>query len=153
MALCGVCSTPNLPNLQVFRSVRNSSIGYKRNHSLWQLRSSSFRAKSVIFHCSSSLRQSPSNVEEIDDNPSVSLEDESAHVMQFKWSDFRILDRVSIGHGGRVLPNLMIVKCFLSFFWISFSLTFTFLQADELVFEAIVQVPDRSVSKIGRAHV
>jgi hypothetical protein len=58
-------------------------------------------------------------VEEIDDNPSVSLEDESAHVMQFKWSDFRILDRVSIGHGGR---------------------------ADELVFEAIVQVPDRSVS-------
>jgi len=85
-------------------------------------------------------------VEDIDDNPSVSLEDESAHVMQFKWSDFRILDRVSIGHGGRVLPNLMIVKCFLSFFWISFSLTFTFLQADELVFEAIVQVPDRSVS-------
>ncbi|CAL9243376.1 unnamed protein product [Arabidopsis halleri] len=118
MALCGVCTTPNLPNLQVFRSVRNSSIGLKRNHSLRQS-TSSFRAKVVRFNCSSSLRPSSSNVEEIDEdvhnNPSVSLDGESANVMQFKWSDFKILDCVSIGHGGR---------------------------ADELVFEAIVQVPD-----------
>lgn len=107
MALCGVCSTPNLPNLQVFRSVRNSSIGLKRNHGLWQS-TSSFRAKVVKFHCSSSLRPSSSNVEEIDEdvdnNPSVSLDGESANVMQFKWSDFKILNCVSIGHGGRVLP-------------------------------------------------
>ena len=37
---------------------------------------------------------------------SVSVEDESAHVMQFKWNDFKILDRVSIGHGGRVNTHL-----------------------------------------------
>lgn len=105
MALCGVCSTPNLPNLQVLRSGRNSRIGLKRNRSLWQS-TSSFPGK---FHCSSSLKPSSSNVDEIDEdvhknNLSVSVEDGSAHVKQFMWSDFKILDRVSIGHGGRVLP-------------------------------------------------
>uniref|UniRef100_A0A1J3JXV7 Putative plastid-lipid-associated protein 14, chloroplastic n=1 Tax=Noccaea caerulescens TaxID=107243 RepID=A0A1J3JXV7_NOCCA len=117
MALCGVCWTPNLRNLEVLQSAKNSNTGLKRNRRLWQLTST----KSVTFHrCSSSLKSPSSNVEmEEEDvqsnNPSVSMEDESAHVKQFKWNDFKILDRVSIGHGGR---------------------------ADELVFEAVVQVPD-----------
>ncbi|XP_010482738.1 PREDICTED: probable plastid-lipid-associated protein 14, chloroplastic [Camelina sativa] len=116
MALCGVFSTPNLPNLQVLRN--SSIVGLKRNRSLWQP-TSSIRAKPVKFRCSSSLKPSSSDVEEIDEDvgngSSVSVDDGSAHVKQFMWSDFKILDRVSIGHGGR---------------------------ADELVFEAIVQVPD-----------
>uniref|UniRef100_A0A1J3CK49 Putative plastid-lipid-associated protein 14, chloroplastic n=1 Tax=Noccaea caerulescens TaxID=107243 RepID=A0A1J3CK49_NOCCA len=113
MALCGVCWTPNLRNLEVLQSAKNSNTGLKRNRRLWQLTST----KSVTFRrCSSSLKSPSSNVEmEEEDvqsnNPSV----ESAHVKQFKWNDFKILDRVSIGHGGR---------------------------ADELVFEAVVQVPD-----------
>uniref|UniRef100_A0A1J3F0Q9 Putative plastid-lipid-associated protein 14, chloroplastic n=1 Tax=Noccaea caerulescens TaxID=107243 RepID=A0A1J3F0Q9_NOCCA len=117
MALCGVCWTPNLRNLEVLQSAKNSNTGLKRNRRLWQLTST----KSVTFRgCSSSLKSPSSNVEmEEEDvqskNPSVSMEDESAHVKQFKWNDFKILDRVSIGHGGR---------------------------ADELVFEAVVQVPD-----------
>uniref|UniRef100_A0A1J3HQV2 Putative plastid-lipid-associated protein 14, chloroplastic n=1 Tax=Noccaea caerulescens TaxID=107243 RepID=A0A1J3HQV2_NOCCA len=117
MALCGVCWTPNLRNLEVLQSAKNSNTGLKRNRRLWQLTS----RKSVTFRgCSSSLKSPSSNVEmEEEDvqsnNPSVSMEDESAHVKQFKWNDFKILDRVSIGHGGR---------------------------ADELVFEAVVQVPD-----------
>ncbi|VVB15820.1 unnamed protein product [Arabis nemorensis] len=118
MALCGVCSTPNLRDLEVLQSVRNSSsiVGFKRNRSLWQP-TSSVLAKSVKFRCSSSLKSSSSNVEMEEDahNTSPSVENESAHVKQFVWNDFKILDRVSIGHGGR---------------------------ADELVFEAIVQVPD-----------
>ncbi|KAL0734596.1 hypothetical protein Bca4012_010806 [Brassica carinata] len=117
MALCGVCSTPNLRGLELLQSARSSSIGLKRNRSLCRHpTSSSFRAKPVRLSCSSS---SSSNVEMEEDvrngSSSVSVEDESAHVMQFKWNDFKILDRVSIGHGGR---------------------------ADELVFEAVVQVPD-----------
>ncbi|CAH2070104.1 unnamed protein product [Thlaspi arvense] len=114
MALCGVCSTPNLRNLEVFQSAKNSSIGLRRNRGLWQPTSS----VPVKFRCSSSLKSSSSSMEmeeDVQNNPSVSVEDESAHVKQFKWNDFKILDRVSIGHGGR---------------------------ADELVFEAIVQVPD-----------
>ena len=99
MALCGVSSTPNL---QLLQSARNSSIGLKRNRSLCHPTSSSYRAKPVKLRCSSSS----SNVEMEDDvgngSSSVSVEDESAHVMQFKWNDFKILDRVSIGHGGRV---------------------------------------------------
>lgn len=113
MALCGVYSTPNLRSFQV---LHNSSIGLKRNRSnLWQPTSS----LSVKFHCSASVKPSSSNVEEMDEDVQnsslVSVEDESAHVKQFKWSDFKILDRVSIGHGGRVLlPNLILVLvCFL----------------------------------------
>lgn len=106
MALCGVCSTPTLRDLEVLQSVRNSSsIGFKRTHSLWQ----TTNAKPVNFRCSSSLKSSSSNVEMEEDaqntSPSVSsVENESAHVKQFVWNDFKILDRVSIGHGGRVLP-------------------------------------------------
>lgn len=95
MALCSVYSTPNLQNLQV---LHNSSIGFKRNRSLWQP-TSAFLAKSVKFHCSASLKPSSYNVEEMDEDVQ-----NSTHVMQFKWTDFKILDRVSIGHGGRVLP-------------------------------------------------
>lgn len=113
MALCGVSSTPNL---QLLQSARNSNIGLKRNHSLCHPTSSSYRgAKPVRLRCSSSAS---SNVEMEEDvrngSSSVSLEDESAHVMQFKWNDFKILDRVSIGHGGRVciyidITNLIVM--------------------------------------------
>lgn len=106
MALSGVCWTPNLRNLQVLQSGRNSSIGLKRNRSLWQP-TSSVRAKPLKLACSSSLKPPSSNVEmdeDVHNSPSVSVGNESPHVMQFMWSDFKILDRVSIGHGGRVLP-------------------------------------------------
>ncbi|CAN8302048.1 unnamed protein product [Cochlearia groenlandica] len=118
MALCGVCSTTNLRDSEVFQSAKSSRIGLKRSRSLWR-HTSSVRSKPVRFSCSSSLKSSSANVEmdeeDVQNSPSVLVDDESAHVVQFKWNDFKILDRVSIGHGGR---------------------------ADELVFEAIVQVPD-----------
>lgn len=119
MALCGVSSTPNLRSLELLQYARSSSIALKRNRSLCHPTSSSYRAKPVRLRCSSSNVEMEEDVRN-SSSSSVSVEDESsAHVMQFKWNDFKILDRVSIGHGGR---------------------------ADELVFEAVVQVPDRSVS-------
>ncbi|XP_061345695.1 probable plastid-lipid-associated protein 14, chloroplastic [Gastrolobium bilobum] len=56
--------------------------------------------------CCSSLRKaaSASSVESQEDAPStfsVCLEEELDHVIQFKMSDFKILDHVSIGLGGR----------------------------------------------------
>lgn len=125
MALCGVCWTPNL-----LQSAKNSKTGIKRNRRLWQLTST----KSVTFRCSSSLKTPSSNVE-IDEeeedvqsnNPSVSMEDESAHVKQFKWNDFKILDRVSIGHGGRVFAKFG-CRFSLHFYYVGFGFTkFTFL--------------------------
>jgi len=57
--------------------------------------------------CCSSLRSaaSASSMESQEDAPStfsVCLEEELDHVIRFKMSDFRILDSVSIGLGGRV---------------------------------------------------
>lgn len=56
--------------------------------------------------CSSSLRRSASassmeSHEEVPKTSSVCLEEETDHVMRFKMSDFKVLDRVSIGLGGR----------------------------------------------------
>lgn len=57
--------------------------------------------------CCSSLRKaaSASSMESQEDSPSafsVCLEEELDHVIRFKMSDFKILDCVSIGLGGRV---------------------------------------------------
>jgi len=57
--------------------------------------------------CSSSLRRSASassmeSHEEVPKTSSVCLEEETDHVLRFKMSDFKVLDRVSIGLGGRV---------------------------------------------------
>ncbi|KAL3026180.1 hypothetical protein AAZX31_04G217300 [Glycine max] len=56
--------------------------------------------------CCSSLRNaaSASSKESLEDAPttlSVCLEEETDHVIQFKMSDFKILDTVSVGLGGR----------------------------------------------------
>jgi hypothetical protein len=57
--------------------------------------------------CSSSLRRaaSASSMESHEQDPnalSVCLEEETDHVIRFKMSDFKVLDHVSIGLGGRV---------------------------------------------------
>lgn len=57
--------------------------------------------------CSSSPRRaaSASSMESQEDAPStlsVCLEEEPDHVIRFRMSDFKILDHVSIGLGGRV---------------------------------------------------
>ena len=57
--------------------------------------------------CCSSLRNaaSASSKESQEDAPStlsVYLEEETDHVIRFKMSDFKILDTVSVGLGGRV---------------------------------------------------
>ncbi|XP_010521393.1 PREDICTED: probable plastid-lipid-associated protein 14, chloroplastic [Tarenaya hassleriana] len=119
MALCGVCSSPNLGKSEVWYSARNfsaKSVGQKLNRIVWKP-TYSVRTRPVKVRCSSSgTSKSSVEMDEYNQsNVSVSAEDASAHVMQFTWSDFKVLDRVSLGHGGR---------------------------ADELVFEAIVQDPD-----------
>lgn len=57
--------------------------------------------------CSSSLRRAApaSSMESHEEDPntiSVCLEEELDHVTRFKMSDFKVLDHVSIGLGGRV---------------------------------------------------
>ncbi|XP_010049156.1 probable plastid-lipid-associated protein 14, chloroplastic isoform X1 [Eucalyptus grandis] len=67
--------------------------------------------------CFSLLRRSSTPVESkgvTESSPSVSVDEELDHVKKFKMSDFKVLDSVSIGLGGR---------------------------ADEVVFEAIVKDP------------
>lgn len=124
MALCGVSSTPNLRSLELLQYARSSSIALKRNRSLCHPTSSSYRAKPVRLRCSSSNVEMEEDVRN-SSSSSVSVEDESsAHVMQFKWNDFKILDRVSIGHGGRVYTQPLPV--WLSLFFI-FLLLIVFL--------------------------
>lgn len=57
--------------------------------------------------CCSSLRKaaSASSMESQEEAPSalsISMEEELDHVIRFKMSDFKILDRLSVGLGGRV---------------------------------------------------
>ncbi|KAJ8771581.1 hypothetical protein K2173_026758 [Erythroxylum novogranatense] len=110
MALCGIGFTPTSKRVEVW---------YLRGNSVTKLpgRSSMcrqpkivnyFRGNSMRVICLSSVGNAQSA--SID-----SLEEESGHVIRFKKSDFKMIDRASVGLGGRT---------------------------DEVIFEAIVKDPN-----------
>jgi len=108
MALCGTAPNP-VPG--------SNSLVYSPQHLSAKLilpvplrftgQFSNLVRKKCMGVCRSSLRSaaSASSMESQEDAPSafsVCLEEELDHVIRFKMSDFRILDSVSIGLGGRV---------------------------------------------------
>ncbi|KAK2654235.1 hypothetical protein Ddye_014091 [Dipteronia dyeriana] len=109
MALCGLGSSPS-PSLERVEIKRCFSGNISKITS-----KSSISVKRRIFsvNCSSSPSSEKEVVSSVDSKENVvSVEEESGHVMRFKMSDFKVLDRVSVGLAGR---------------------------GDELVFEAIVK--------------
>ncbi|KAL5744811.1 hypothetical protein ACOSQ2_027927 [Xanthoceras sorbifolium] len=103
MALCGISSSPSLERVEKkgFFSGNFSKIPSKSSVSVQ-------RRSFFSVHCSSSGKAvfSVNSKESV-----VAVEEESGHVTRFSMSDFKVLDRVSVGLAGR---------------------------GDELVFEAIV---------------
>ncbi|CAJ1974388.1 unnamed protein product [Sphenostylis stenocarpa] len=107
MALCGTAPNPIAGSNSVAYSAQNLSTKFILPVPLrlvGQL-SNLVRKKRKGVCCSSSRNAaSASSMESREDAPSrfsVCLEEEPDHVIRFKMSDFRILDSVSIGLGGR----------------------------------------------------
>ncbi|XP_038683400.1 probable plastid-lipid-associated protein 14, chloroplastic isoform X2 [Tripterygium wilfordii] len=100
MALCGIAISPSLEISERWGRAGNPSIGLVRS-SCRQL--NLVRRRSCRLQCSSSRNVIPLTDEEEDPGTSLSLsvEQESGHVLRFKMSDFKILNRVSSGLGGR----------------------------------------------------
>lgn len=93
MALVGICPTPT-PGRSLERVERNRFSGGKNLSTLPIL---SLGRRCVSVRCSSFSSSSSAAAAEEE----VSVE-ESGHVMRFKMSDFKVLDRVSVGLAGRV---------------------------------------------------
>lgn len=107
MALFGIVSSPRLEGAEVACGSVNLLTKLKRpspdrfvgkhSTSTWTHR------PSWGVRCSFSKRVSTAESEENSPSTlSVTLEEDSGHVVRFKMSDFKILDRVSTGLGGRV---------------------------------------------------
>ncbi|XVF10050.1 hypothetical protein REPUB_Repub07fG0150200 [Reevesia pubescens] len=116
MALCGFSMNPSLESLEVWNFNGNLSKILIRPSCLRFNRKSPCSAKRQLqeVRCSS-LRKVVSMMESEGNAPiatSISGEDEAGHVTRFKMSDFKVLDRVSVG-----------LAC----------------RADEVVFEAVVK--------------
>ncbi|KAK4838870.1 hypothetical protein QYF36_017164 [Acer negundo] len=93
MALCGLGSSPSLERIEIKRC-------FSGNFSKITSKSSiSVKRWSFPVHCSSSEKKVVSSVDSKESV--VSVEEESGHVMRFKMSDFKVLDRVSVGLAGR----------------------------------------------------
>lgn len=106
MALLGIVSSPTLESVEVaYGSVnlltrlnRSSPKRFIGKYSSW-----THRHSWGVRCCSVSRKVSSVESEEnARSSVSVFLEEESGHVVRFKMSDFNILDRVSVGLGGRV---------------------------------------------------
>lgn len=100
MALCGVGLSPSFESFEAVcvgghfstRLIRPSLMRAVRKTSDWK------RRPCLGARCSSSLKFE----ENAQSDSSVPVEEESGHVIKFKMSDFKVLDRVSVGLGGRV---------------------------------------------------
>ncbi|OMO88395.1 hypothetical protein CCACVL1_08415 [Corchorus capsularis] len=105
MALCGISMTPSLESVELWHFHGNLSTKLIRPSCLPfnQKLPCSVRRQLQKVRCSS-LRKPVSPVES-DGNAStakpISGEEEAGHVTRFKMSDFKVLDRVSIGLSGR----------------------------------------------------
>lgn len=106
MAPYGMISTPSLENIEVAYFSQNLLTRLSRpSPSQFIGKNISSDYKKFCGVRSSMSRKAVSSVEAHDNsqsNFSILLEEESEHVITFKTSDFKILDRVSIGFGGRV---------------------------------------------------
>lgn len=105
MALCGICPSPSLDNVERWCFVRNLPtrlIKPSSTHLNGKPSIAVRRKHSVIAASSSRKVTSPVGSEESPQAASLSVEEKSGHVTRFKMSDFKILDRVSVGHAARV---------------------------------------------------
>lgn len=106
MALCGVGLSPSFESFEAVcvggnfstRLIRPSLMHAVRKTSDWK------RRPCLGARCSSSLKFEE-NAQSVS---SVPVEEESGHVIKFKMSDFKVLDRVSVGLGGRVRDYILV---------------------------------------------
>jgi hypothetical protein len=106
MALCGIGWSPRVESIEVVyfsgnlstRLIRPSpmrltgNVSYLNQRQYWSVRCSSARKAVSSMESEENARSALSG----------SMEEELEHVTRFKISDFKILDCVSIGLGGRV---------------------------------------------------
>ncbi|XP_050387776.1 probable plastid-lipid-associated protein 14, chloroplastic [Argentina anserina] len=99
MALCGIGLSPSFEGFEAVcvggnfsrRLIRPNSMRAVGKTADWK------RTPGMGVRCSSSLRFE----ENVGRDLAVPVEEESGHVIKFKMADFKVLDRVSVGHGGK----------------------------------------------------
>ncbi|BFG23518.1 hypothetical protein CerSpe_097920 [Prunus speciosa] len=98
MALCGVGLSPSFESFEVVCVGGNLSTRRIRPSLMRAIgKSSDWKRRPCLGVRCSSLKLDGNAQTDI----SVPVEEESAHVIKFKISDFKVLDRVSVGLGGR----------------------------------------------------
>lgn len=101
MALWSTGPNPTLETNGLAYSIRNRNLWTRK--CFIRKESSLGRRKQEGICCSSSSKAaSMESQEDASAALSASVEEEGDHVMRFKMSDFKILDHVSVGLGGRV---------------------------------------------------
>ncbi|XP_042979032.1 probable plastid-lipid-associated protein 14, chloroplastic isoform X2 [Carya illinoinensis] len=105
MALCGIGWVPRVESVEIVYFSGNLSKGLIRSSPIRLIgKSSSSNQRHFLGVRCSPARKSVSSMESEENAPSAQLdsaEEELEHVTRFKISDFKIIDRVSIGLGGR----------------------------------------------------
>ncbi|KAG2709612.1 hypothetical protein I3760_05G247500 [Carya illinoinensis] len=105
MALCGIGWVPRVESVEIVYFSGNLSKGLIRSSPIRLIgKSSSSNQRHFLGVRCSPARKSVSSMESEENAPSAqldSVEEELEHVTRFKISDFKIIDRVSIGLGGR----------------------------------------------------
>lgn len=99
MALCGVGLSPSFESFEVVCVSGNLSTRLIRPSLMRTIgKTSDWKRRPCLGVRCSSLKLEENAPRDL----SVPVEEESGHVIRFKISDFRILDCVSVGLGGRV---------------------------------------------------